>query len=41
LNARIQDVRVGDLVVETTTILMKNRPALDAVGYLLRDVWES
>ena len=36
LSDRFNDVRVGDLVVERTTSLMKSRPALDAVGYLLR-----
>lgn len=40
LNDRIRDVRIGDLVIEHTTCLMPSRPALDAVGYLLRDVWE-
>jgi hypothetical protein len=47
LSDRFRDVRVGDLVVETTTALMDgrkgpkyHRPALDAVGYLLRITWE-
>lgn len=40
LNARMKDVRVGDLVVEMTTLLMPTRSPLDAVGYLLRETHE-
>lgn len=47
LSHRFRDIRVGDLVVESTTALMDGRrgekyyrPALDAVGYLLRITWE-
>lgn len=37
LGDRFKDVRAGDLVVEVTTCLMRNgRPAIDAVGHLLR-----
>lgn len=43
LRRRFDDIQVGDLVVETTTCLMDGRrgeaylrPALDAVGYLIR-----
>lgn len=43
---RLQDIQVGDWVVEITTILMSlpgariHRPALDAVGVLLRTTQE-
>lgn len=47
LRNRLKDIQVGDLVVETTTCNMDGRrgkkyyrPALDAVGYLLRITWE-
>lgn len=36
LYERMKDVRIGDWVVEQTTILMPNRSALDAVGRLIK-----
>lgn len=36
LSDRLQDIQIGDLIVEITTCLMPLRPALDAVGVLLR-----
>lgn len=50
LRKRFEDIQPGDLVVETTTCLMDgrrgssgpkfHRPALDAVGYLIKITWE-
>jgi L-ascorbate metabolism protein UlaG (beta-lactamase superfamily) len=47
LRRRFDDIQVGDLVVETSTALMDGRrgekyyrPALDAVGYLIKVTWE-
>jgi hypothetical protein len=47
LRKRFEDIKIGDLVVETTTALMDGRrgekyfrPALDAVGYLVKVTWE-
>lgn len=47
LRRRFDDIQVGDLIVETSSALMdgrrgeKNyRPALDALGYLVKVTWE-
>lgn len=47
LRKRFDDIKEGDLVVETTTANMDGRrgekhfrPALDAVGYLIKITWE-
>lgn len=47
LYRRFNDIQIGDLVVETSTALMDGRrgekyyrPALDALGYLVKITWE-
>lgn len=47
LRNRFDDIQIGDLVVETSTALMDGRrgekyfrPALDALGYLVKITWE-
>src|SRR6202012_6243036 len=47
LRRRFDDIQVGDLIVETSTALMDGRrgekyyrPALDALGYLVKVTWE-
>lgn len=47
LRKRFEDIQVGDLIVEITTAGMDGRrgpkyfrPALDAVGYLVKVTWE-
>lgn len=37
---RMTDVKVGDLVIECTTVYMKNRPNLDGIGELLSITYE-
>lgn len=40
LGERHKELKIGDMVVETSTLGMVGRPDWDGVGYLLRIEWE-